>query len=111
MDVYQIQGQQNTLPKDSITFRRQDVNRYLVTFHNTDKHSPDMITWILKEKEELVSFAETKQAGLAENDVVEMEIHLTKIADVAEIVAKAATQAAQSVGTLRSEFQEALLKT
>ena len=105
---YSTQAQQQPM----MTFRRLDVNSYMVTFLNTDKHTPDMISWILKERPEhtaLVSFVETKQVGLvAEDNVMEMEIHLRRLCDVAELVAKAATQAAQSVGVLSFEFQKAL---
>jgi len=79
----------------------------MISFLNTDNHTPDMITWMLKtqpEYESTVKFAETKKAGLGEDKEVEMEIHLKRLCDVAELVAKAATQAAQSMGRLREEF-------
>ena len=75
------------IPLDSITFRRLDLNRYMITFLNTDKHSPDMIAWILKqypEYQSIVSFVATKKVGLGEDDAIEMEIHLEKVCDVAK---------------------------
>jgi hypothetical protein len=107
MDFYQ----QTPIPKDSITFRRLDVNRYMVTFLNTDSHTPDMIAWILKQRpehQELVSFVATKPAGLGEDSVVKIEIHLKKICDVAELVSQAASQAAASIGQVKHDFVEAL---
>lgn len=95
----------------NVSFRRLDVNRYMVTFFDTDMHTPDMIAWVLKDRPEhqqIVSFVGTKKAGLANEKTVDMEIHLKKLCDVAELVATAARQAARSVGELKNEFDRAL---
>ena len=95
----------------AITFRRLDVNRYMITFLGTDKHTPDMITWIMKqypEYKDKVGFVATKRHGLGEDDNIEMEIHLEKLCDVTELIANAANQAAKSVGQLKNAFEEAL---
>jgi len=95
----------------TITFRRLDVNRYMITFFNTDKHTPDMITWMMKqypEYKDKVGFVATKKTGLGEDDDIEMEIHLKRICDVTELVANAANHAAESIGLFKKAFQEAL---
>lgn len=98
-------------PAVGITFQRLDVNSYMVGFLDTDKHTPDMICWILKEEpgfRELVSFVETKKMELNEDNKIGVEIHLKQMCDVAELIAKASARAAQSVGVLRDKFKQAL---
>jgi hypothetical protein len=94
----------------SILFRQLDVNKYMVTFKDTDKHSPDLIVWELKQRPEhqaLVSFVETKRNTITEN-VVDMEIHLRTLCDVADLIQKAALQAADGFGRLDTAFEQAI---
>ena len=80
------------------TFRQLDVNKYQVVFAQTDRHTPDLIAWELKQRPEhkkQVSFVETRQNEGVSGDTIELEIHLrTALVDVPSLIHTAAQQSA-----------------
>lgn len=94
---------------DGVSIRRLDVNQYMLTWLGTDKHTPDMISWVLlKRYGDSVSFVATKKVGLEQDNMIDMEVRLKGLHDVAELVAAAALQASQSVASLAHAFDIAL---
>ena len=100
---------------DRTTFRQIDVNKYVVTFTHTDQHTPDLITWELKDRKEnerFVSFAETKNLEGVGGNTIELEIHLKEMfSDVPQLIQNAAEQSASGWEKLESAFDNALAES
>lgn len=95
------------------TFRQIDVGKYVVTFSNTDQHTPDLIAWELKERSEhqhRVAFAETKKLEGVSGNTIELEIHLKEMfTDVPALIHAAAKQSADGLTAHENAFERALL--
>jgi hypothetical protein len=66
----------------NLQIRQLDVNRYMVKFINTSWHIPDLPVQELNQNPK-IEFAGTRRPDL-DKPVVEMEIHMNRVADVAE---------------------------
>lgn len=93
------------------TFRQLDLNKYLVTFSESDGNTPDLIAWRLKQPhyEFAVSFVETRKVKGISGETIEMEIHLkSSMNDVADLIRGAAEESAAGWNHLEQLFVQAI---
>lgn len=98
--------------RSGMTFHTVDVNKYLIRFADgTDSHTPDMIAWQLKQKhQDKVSFVDTRRVSELGGDRMEMEVHLTTVADVADLIHVAGMEASQGWTLLQNAFRSVAIQ-
>lgn len=70
----------------SLVITQLDINKYMATFRNMDRHIPDLIADELNNNfSDCILFAATRSPD-REKQLVEMEIHLSKVCDVADLI-------------------------
>lgn len=72
----------------NLQVRQLDINRYMMRFVNITWHLPDMTAEELKKNPKII-FVGTRRPDL-EKPLVEMEVHMDRVGDVAEEVRVAA---------------------
>ena len=75
--------------------------RYMATFNNVDRHIPDLIADELNNNfANVVRFAATRRPD-RDKPLVEMEIHLSTVADVADLIRQAALNQRERYSIMR----------
>lgn len=82
-----------------------DINKYMATFINVDKHIPDLIADELNNHfSHVVIFAATRRPD-RDKPLVEMEVHLSTVSDVADLIKQAATNQQRRYLKLRENLK------
>lgn len=81
----------------------------MATFSNVDKHIPDLIADELNNHySHIVAFAATRRPD-RDKSLVEMEVHLASVADVADLIKEAALGQRRRYEELRARLKNAAL--
>ena len=94
----------------NVEFTQLDLMKYLVTFKKTDKNTPDLIAWELKQPKYkgIVSFVETKTVTKIGEDSIEMIILVeSSLTDVAELIKNASKDSANGWRKIQFNFMTA----